>query len=486
MNFFYKPAPGVVGDAIPYYFDGRYHVFYLRDYRDAESYGAGYGWSHVSTIDFVNFEDHGEALSKGGADEQDLHVATGAVFTDDSGKHHIFYTGINPGFRNASRRHQAILHATSDDLVTWTKIREEVLYADESIYERHDWRDPFVFKHPDSGRYTMLVTARARHGSAFRRGCTGLLTSDDLGHWQVEEPFYAPGRYYGHECPDLFQLGEWYYLVFSEYTRPGVTGGLTRYVMSRSIDGPWVAPSDNQFDNRAFYAAKTAGSGTRRFVFGWNPTKSGSADDGEWEWGGCLSVHEVRQNDDGTLSVRMPTEAHSAFGDPMPVRLEVGDSDWKAQGGSYRGESPYAYSAAFGQTMPSTYVLEGELTFDRGAGEAGVLLGVDSEADAGYFLRFNPDRRALQFGKVGGSRPSHVDHMPELDRPLEIRAGTPLRFRIVVDKSAIVAYVDDRTALSGRMYTAALGRSGVFADGTVVSVTGFAFRSILESRNSRK
>src|SRR5262249_27439918 len=112
VRFFYKPAPGVVGDAIPYYFDGRYHVFFLHDLRDADSYGTGYGWAHMSTTDFVHFEQHAEALPRGGADAQDLFPATGSVFTDGTGKHHIFYTGINPSFRNETQRHQAILHAT--------------------------------------------------------------------------------------------------------------------------------------------------------------------------------------------------------------------------------------------------------------------------------------------------------------------------------------------------------------------------------------
>jgi beta-fructofuranosidase len=316
------------------------------------------------------------------------------------------------------------------------------------------------------------------------------MTSDDLRQWRAEEPFYAPSRYYGHECPDLFRMGDWYYLVFSEYT----THTATRYVMSRSIDGPWIAPKHNQFDNQAFYAAKTAGDGSRRFVFGWNGTKSGHADEGDWEWGGCLTVHEVLQNGDGTLSVRMPPEAQGAFGDPARLRLKLGDTEWSDDGGSYRVESPYAYSAALSEPMPDTYFLEGELTFERDVGEAGVLIGVDGAGDVGYFLRFNLDRQALQFGKIGGYRfvlslpfPNcYVDHMPELDRPLEIRAGVPLRYRVVVDKSAIVAYVDDRVALSGRMYPGPFARCGVFADGTAASVTGFASRSINESASATR
>jgi beta-fructofuranosidase len=58
--------------------------------------------------------------------------------------------------------------------------------------------------------------------------------------------------------------------------------------------------------------------------------------------------------------------------------------------------------------------------------------------------------------------------MPELDRPLQIRAGDEIRFRMVIDKTAIVAYVNDQVALSGRMYAGLWGRCGLFADGTAV------------------
>lgn len=124
MDFFYKPHPGVVGDCIPSYADGRYHVFYLRAYRDPDSCGRGCPWHHVSTGDVVHFEDHGGALSKGRIDEQDHTVATGCACTDDHGKHHIVYT--------ESHRSQALLPATSDDLMAWTKLPDEVWYADES------------------------------------------------------------------------------------------------------------------------------------------------------------------------------------------------------------------------------------------------------------------------------------------------------------------------------------------------------------------
>lgn len=474
MNFFYKPQPGVIGDCIPYYFAGRYHVFFLCDKRDKDSYDIGSAWQHISTTDFVHFEDHGVALEKGTMWEQDHTVATGCVYTDDAGKHHIFYTGINPYMRNDTEREQALLHATSDDLIHWTKHPEQVWAADESLYERHDWRDPFVYKHPQSGRYQMIIAARTRTGAIHGRGCTGLLTSDDLVNWTVEKPFYAPARYHGHECPDWFQMGDWYYLVFSEYT----THTVTRYVMSKSPDGPWTAPDDNQFDNRAFYAAKTASDGKRRFLFGWNPSKLGDVDNDEWQWGGCLTVHEVIQLPSGKLTVRMPLEADAAFGASSLVRLNLAEG-WTETGGIYRAEAAYGYSMALSSDrMPETYLLQGELRFEADTGSAGVLLRSDDAGNTGYFLRFNRSGQRLEFGKVGGYRSWYLDHMPELDRPLAIRADEALRFKIIVDKTAVVAYINDEVALSGRMYSNPFGRCGLYADGVAISVNGFGARTL--------
>ncbi|MFI6231162.1 GH32 C-terminal domain-containing protein [Micromonospora echinospora] len=474
MRFFYKPRYGVVGDCIPYFYEGRYHVFYLRDYRDPDSHRFGSPWHHVSTTDFVHFDDHGEALPKGTDNEQDPAVATGSVYTDDSGRHHIFYTGINPGFRTDTQREQAVLHAVSDDLLTWKKVPGEVWYADESRYERHDWRDPFVFRNPDTGRYHMLLAARLAEGPTAGRGCTALLTSDDLTNWAVEDPFYAPGRYHGHECPDLFRIGDWYYLVFSEYT----TRTTTRYVMSRSLDGPWTAPKHNHFDNRAFYAAKTAGDDERRFLFGWNPSKVGNTDDGDWQWGGCLTVHEILQNDDGTLAVRMPQQAHHAFGEPASVDLALDGTAWTGSAGVYRADARYARSTAVGTATPESYVLEATITFERDGGEAGLLLNTDTGAHNGYFLRLSTEDQAAQFGKIGGYRSWYLDHMPELDRPLPIRPGQPVTMRVIVDKTAVVAYLNDTVALSGRLYPNTAGRCGLYADGSSVTVAGLSLRPI--------
>jgi beta-fructofuranosidase len=83
MSIFYRPANGVAADFIPFYWDGAYHLFYLKDYRDVEGHGEGTPWFHLVTRDFVQFEDWGEALPRGPAGTQDVWVFTGSVIERD-------------------------------------------------------------------------------------------------------------------------------------------------------------------------------------------------------------------------------------------------------------------------------------------------------------------------------------------------------------------------------------------------------------------
>ena len=169
-EFFYKPEDGWAADFIPYYKDGLYYLYYLKDYRDRDNYGEGTPWFLITTSDFVHFAEHGEVLPRGTVDEQDLSVFTGCVL-EAEGQCHIFYTGHNPHFGGQNKPIQAVMHAVSDDLLHWTKVPEDTFFAPTDGYEPHDWRDPFVFWNEAAGEYWMLLAARrlTGHGAAARR-----------------------------------------------------------------------------------------------------------------------------------------------------------------------------------------------------------------------------------------------------------------------------------------------------------------------------
>ena len=97
------------------------------------------------------------------------------------------------------------------------------------------------------------------------------------------------------ECPEVFQMGGWWYLVFSTFSDRFTT----HYRMARTLDGPWEIPDDDVFDTRADYAIKTAFDGQKRFAFGWIASKAGNNDYGLWEWAAPWSHMRLSRNRTG-------------------------------------------------------------------------------------------------------------------------------------------------------------------------------------------
>lgn len=469
MKFLYRPSDGVAADFIPFYWNGAYHLFYLKDYRDEAGHGKGTPWFQLVTRDFVHFDDWGEALPRGPQDAQDLWVFTGSVI-EHEGTFHIFYTGHNSLFQPQGKPVQAVLHATSPDLRTWTKDDNFAFFAPMG-YERDDWRDPFVFWNEEAGAFWMLLAARKPDGPSRHRGCVALAASRDLIDWQVQPPFWSPDLYFTHECPDLFKIGEWWYLVYSTFSERHVT----HYRMSRSLSGPWLAPANDAFDGRAYYAAKTAGDGQRRFLFGWLPTRVGEKDDGGWQWGGDLVVHEIVQDENGILSVRPPDSVRAAFTAAQNFTLRPALGAWKFDGASAAADATSRFSAALAGELPRTCLIETEITLAPDTVSAGLLLRAAGDLDHYTQLRLEPARQRLVFDRW--PRPGDQPFM--LERPLAMTPGVPIRLQVLVDDTCVVAYANDQVALSCRMYDHRAGEWGLFVTEGEALFTNLAVKTAL-------
>ena len=452
MSIFYRPTDGAAADFIPFFWKGDYHLFYLKDYRDPAGHGDGTPWFHLVTRDFVTFEDWGEAIPRGPKGSQDLWIFTGSVI-ERQGVFHIFYTGHNSYYRNEGKPTEIVMHATSPDLRTWTK-DPGFQFKAQPGYDPHDWRDPFPFWNEAKGEYGMLLAARKTAGPSRNRGCTALAVSPDLKTWTMREPFWAPDEYFTHECPDLFRLGDWWYLVYSTFTERCVT----HYRMSRSLSGPWLTPANDTFDGRAFYAAKTAGDERRRFVFGWLPTREGEKDEGGWQWGGDLVVHEIIQQPDGALTVRVPDSVRTAFTrsgclNPVPVL-----GQWQVGKDTITTDATSRFSALALGTMPHECLIETEISLAAGTVNAGLLLRADDTLDNYYQVRLEPANQRLVIDRW--PRPGDQPFM--LERPLAMPAGEPVRLRLIADGTNLVVYANDQVALSCRMYNHRQGQFGLF------------------------
>ena len=455
---FYRPANAWVGDTIPFCKDGVYHIFYLHDWRDEKNHGPGTSWYQVSTKDFIHFQDHGEMLPRGTAQDQDLSVATGSVL-EARGQYHAFYTGYSRVRKAQGQPEQSICHAISDDLVHWKKLPDRTFYADTKFYEKDDWRDPFVFWNEQASEYWLLCAARLKAGPFRRRGCTALCTSKDLITWNVKEPVYAPNLYETHECPDLFRMGDWWYLIFSEFS----DASITRYRMGRSINGPWITPEDDAFDGRDFYAAKTAGDGVHRFLFGWNPTRNENKDYAFWNWGGNLGVHQLIQRREGTLGVTMPETLHNLFRTAVPQQDSVRVGRVHEQVGAFRLDARESFAPVGFGDLPPRCRIEATIIFRPSTRRCGLMLHSDLELSSAYSFRIDPERARIVLESY--PRPdANSPYMMGLERPLHVKANTPIKLNLLIDGDICTAYLDGFLALSTRMDNPRGGRWGPFVE----------------------
>ena len=440
---FYKPEHARAGDTIPFLHDGVFHVFYLKRYADDTHDVPETSWWHVSTTDFADFVDHGVAIPRGDLDDADYSVATGSVVKIGD-EFHAYYTGFRR-WPSPVGRQQTVLRARSSDLITWVKDDAFSLVADESRFHPDEWRDPFVHFDAASGGYRMLIAAQRPDGPVARRGVLASASSPDGQDWTIDdEPFWAPGLFSMHECPDLFRMGEWWYLVYSTFSDRTVT----RYRMSPGPDGPWTSPADDELDGLGFYAAKTLSDGERRYLVGWAVNRVAGSDEGRWLWGGNLLAHELHADSDGRLRVCQPAAAKAVL-QSRTIASEALAADLAA---------PAGHATQTLAELPRSGLADLAIEPTPDAKAFGIELRVDEERRHGYSISFEPAKHRIVVDRV-----SRFGFDPPLDvRPWEVEPG-PLELNLEFDGDLFVLYVNGRTAITLRGYDTGGAGLAVFA-----------------------
>ena len=456
MSIFHRPENAVLGDVIPFYDEGVFKPFYLRNFRHNRDKDHQDSWVMLATTDHVHFTEHDTNIVGG----------TGSVIKVD-GVYHMFYCT----FRQYPERNY-INHAISYDLDTWTPIPEDDFRSDDNIYSPTHWRDPFVFWNEEEGCWWMVLAAQ-KSGATQRQGCVGLMKSDDLHKWRYCEPLYAPmNSNCAFECPDLFKWGDWWYLIYSSCSDPFQTV----YRMSKTLEGPWIKPVIDTFDSRCFYAAKTGTDGKRRFIYGWNPTRETDErhfdpqeypgqDCNTFDWGGNMIVHELFQNEDGTLRVAPVPEVLAAFGTEKPQQLKPLCGEWTVDGSSASVSVPHSYASLIMDKLPKTCRLSMDVEILADTAQLGVALQVDEEFAQGYYVIVDPWRRRVEYKtsvrmteRGGQMFPYEV----EMERPLPKETGDRFHVELLIEGPVLEIYVDDRLAMGTRMIDFSGRRWGLF------------------------
>lgn len=469
MKFFYEPEGAAFGDCMPMYWDGLYYLFHQRDPALDAPLSVPIGWALETTPDFVTFTDHGEVIPGGTDDDTDRYIFAGSVRADGEGGFVANYTGFNNLREGSGRPTQVLMRASSEDLVDWTKEGAFEL-PPQPGYDLSDWRDPFVFWDDEAGQWMLILGTRKEGPKILRNGSTVWFSSPDAKEWTFEGDLYAPGLYTGHEMPDEFAMGDKWYLLTTEYSDKSKTV----YVLGESARGPWRRPTDDAFDGRAYYAARSASNGDRRFLFGWVANKKENLDSNTSWWGGTLVVHEVIQRADGTLGVTVPEELFSAVMSgavDLPSRELV--SDGKRE------------SLVLAEASADSYGLEAEITVAEGTRQFTLLFGGDSETDDWYGYRVDLNERRLTFDRFPNWPWNRYDNKG-LERPLpDDLTEHPIKLRLLVDEGVAVLYLND-IALSARINQPAGAAIGIEVEDGTVSLSGLRLAMVTEDLSPHK
>lgn len=201
-----------------------YHLFYLQAPhelagREIRHWHASIG--HSVSQDLRTWEELPPILTPSEPEAwDDCATWTGSIIRHE-GEWFLLYTGTNQAEKGFIQR---IGLATSPDLLHWRKHPQNpVIEADPQWYEVFDsgtwhdqaWRDPWIFQHPETGRFHAFITARAHEGAIDGRGVLAHAQSENLMQWEVLPPVTEPGDFGYLDSPQLVGIGQYYYVLFS-------------------------------------------------------------------------------------------------------------------------------------------------------------------------------------------------------------------------------------------------------------------------------
>ncbi len=459
QSLFYRPPGAFVGDPMPF-FDPvarDFKIMYLYEQRPNPE-GTYHPFYGLSTTDAASYIELGQMIQCGAIDDQDAALGTGSTIYDDSLQ--LYYTFYTANRHNPTDNQdaQVVMYATSKDFKTWQK-SQLVLRGNPYFYYKSDFRDPFVF-HGDDGTYHMLVSTKKDE-----KGVIAEFTSADLKSWTSAGVFMTMmwDRFY--ECPDVFKMGDWWYLVYSE-----MHSAIRRvqYFKGRTLEelkactandaGQWPDSHEGFLDSRGFYAGKTASDGVNRYIWGWCPTRPNydntdvGAPPAKPEWAGNLVAHRIIQHEDGTLTLGEVPGIADRFGSGATPEIIGKGGNVDGAGAQWLRLSGDSY------VMFPKLAYRNRISFKVKTSDNADNFGLSFMRNVGstkfYSVVVNSERedkeRKLNFEEQGSDGKGFIAGADShyFERP----ADNTYNVTVVTDNSVCAVYINDRCCYTNRIY----------------------------------
>ncbi len=411
----YRDGNNRVGDIIPFYYEGEYHVFYLQ----------GDEWAHIVSTDLVNWRVLPFALRKGSlANAPDAQgIWTGSVIQHNS-KFYLFYTGKNS---NDLKGEQKVMFAESNDLINWKKNGENIIYADgeiywnknvngsidrKQLYHHQAFRDPHVFYNAKENKWWMVLHAVLADGS---RPVMGIYTSPDLENWIPREPWIIYPNSLSGDCPDIFFENNQWYILSANYI----------YMRIDNFDkhrDPMVLP----YDCGDLCVPKTMFDGKRRIAIGWITDYDGNTDYGAGGWGGIMSMpREIYADNEGKLMQRPLNEVVDLFSKQItPFQATM-------------------TSGKYERGLPENFMLTATIKPEGNPDFAELRVCSEGKGDVeNYYLRIDFKNRRIYYGSKYRS----------YDRAFPYNNRDTIHIRWFIDGNVSECFVNDAYCFTMRTY----------------------------------
>lgn len=428
-----------VGDPMPYYEDGVYYMYYLKDGGDSYNHSIYL----ATTTDFITYEEQQEpVLESSRSGGQDNWIGTGSVVKVED-KYYLFYTGHNSS--GAMEYKEKVMVAVSDNLRSFEKLDGWEITPDSSLRQKNDFRDPQAYYDPETGIISLTITASQDNVARIIK----YSLSADLKSVTYDGVIFSNpvGDFWNLECTDTFQIGDTWYVTYS------AQDDTLWYASSDSRYGPYSEPK--RLEGKLFYAAKHVEDGENSYMVGWaRRSESASSTQDVAAWAGNLVVQKIVQKENGELILAPVDSVVEQFTDRRELLIQEPHH-------FLRSGSLYSYSEVF--TCYERFMITGEFTY-TGSGSFGLAFDYNGRENKYKLISISPSENKLQLLFNEGDTLI-------AETQIDLQEGKTYSFTYIQEGSVGVFYIDGMAALTVRIYGASGKEIMLFAENNAVLFT---------------
>jgi len=401
------------------YWNGRYHLSYI--YQDQ----GVHCWGHVSSHDLLHWRHHPPCLLPT-PDSPEEGIFSGNCFINKQGQATMLYHGVKAG--------NCIATSSEAQLDSWQKLPSNPIVPVES---KDKWREPANLPYAAWDPHGWLEGDT--YYAIFGGVRPAVFKAQELDQWQYVGDLFAHGvegvsLREDVSCPDFFQLGDKWVLM-----------GISHELGCRYYVGDW---RNEQFypefheqmswvDNSFFAPESLVDAKGRRIMWAWIFDQWSEATDKTSAWSGVFSLpRELWLGQDHRLCMRPVEELKGLrYNERSVCHLWV------------QPDSELRVESIQGNVIDLELVLE-----PFGAARCGIKVCCAPDGSEETVIGYDRVAHKLFMDARRSSSSPEMGRQVVEAGPLHLAGTELLSLRVLVDKSVVEVFANDRQAAVRRIY----------------------------------